>query len=176
MIAIEQFKALFAQAESDPTLSGVELKSRITQLRTRLLKAQYARLRENKCSLLIVIAGIDGSGRGATVNLLNEWMDARHIRTLAFGPPTAEDKQRPLLWRYWRALPPKGHTGIVFGSWYAPLLELLCGKNPDRHAIERLTSTIRDFETTLALEGVQVCKLWYHLSKEAQAVRTKRQP
>ena len=79
----------------------------------------------------MVVAGIDGAG-GATVNLLNEWMDPRHIKTLAYGPPEGEELERPWLWRYWKDLPAKGSTGIVFGSWYAQLLRETRASGPTR--------------------------------------------
>ncbi len=164
----------FAYAESDPAIPKEEAKPLIAELRSELLKAQYARLSRADRSLLIVVAGIDGAGKGATVNLINEWMDARHIRTLAFGPPTAEEARYPFLWRYWRHLPPKGRSGIVFGSWYAPLFNLLAQKKPKRSEVERLASSIHDFEMLLARDGVQILKLWYHLSRDAQRKRTAR--
>ena len=34
-------------------------------------------------------------------------------------PPTDEERERPEMWRFWRALPPKGKIGIFFGSWYS---------------------------------------------------------
>lgn len=166
--------ARFAYAETDPVISKEEAKPLIAALRGDLLKAQYARLNKADRSLLIVVAGIDGAGKGATVNLINEWMDARHIRTLAFGLPSSEEARYPFLWRYWRHLPPKGRSGIVFGSWYSPLFRLLAEKNPKRSQVERLASSIHDFETLLARDGVQILKLWYHLSRDAQRERTAR--
>lgn len=164
----------FTHAESDPEISKDAAKPLIAELRGALLKAQYARLEKPQRSLLIVVTGIDGAGKGATVNLINEWMDARHIRTLAFREPTDEEREYPFLWRYWRQLPAKGRTGIVFGSWYAPLFKLLTEKNPKRAQVERLARAIQDFEALLARDGVQILKLWYHLSPEAQKRRTKR--
>ena len=162
----------FADAESDPSIPKDEAKAQVAELRAALLKAQYDRLAKADRSLLIVVAGIDGVGKGGTVNLINEWMDARHIRTMAFGPPSDEAQQYPFLWRYWRQLPAKGRTGIVFGSWYAPLFDALASKNPKRGKIERLASSICDFETLLVRDGVQILKLWYHLSRDAQKERT----
>ena len=164
----------YAEAESDPQFPRDQAKARIRALRSALLKAQYARLEKADRALLIVVAGLDGVGKGSTVNLINEWMDPRHIETLAFGDPTAEEKQYPLLWRYWRRLPAKGRTGIVFGSWYAPLFAELAKKKPERDQIEQQASAIRDFEGLLAREGVQVLKLWYHMSRKAQKDRTRR--
>jgi len=164
----------YAEAESDPQISKEEAKPQIDALRTALLKAQYARLEKADQSLLIVVAGLDGVGKGSTINLLNEWMDPRHIETLAFGKPSREEQQYPFLWRYWRRLPAKGRTGIVFGSWYGPLFEELIQKKPRRDRIERQAASIRDFEALLAQDGVQVLKLWYHMSRKAQRTRTER--
>ena len=101
----------------------------------------------------MVVAGIDGAGKGATVNLLNEWMDPRHIKTLAYGPPEGEELERPWLWRYWKDLPAKGSTGIVFGSWYAQLLRETSRKRPNQDTIEALSAAIRRFEAMLTAEG-----------------------
>ncbi|HZH56920.1 MAG TPA: polyphosphate:AMP phosphotransferase [Burkholderiaceae bacterium] len=164
----------FEEAERDPQIGKDAAKPIITDLRSALLKAQYARLAKADRSLLIVVAGIDGVGKGSTVNLINEWMDARHIRTLAYGPPTQEESRYPFLWRYWRHLPAKGRSGIVFGSWYGPLFNELVSKKPNRSKVEQLATTIRDFEALVANDGVQILKLWYHLSREAHKKLTNR--
>ncbi|HYG43454.1 MAG TPA: polyphosphate:AMP phosphotransferase [Bordetella sp.] len=165
---------MFAEAQSDPSLSKDAYEAREARLRVALVKAQYNRLERADRALLVVVAGIDGAGKGATINLLNEWMDPRHIQTLAFGPPEADELERPPMWRYWNELPAKGRTGIVFGSWYAPLLQEAARKNPRQRRIEAHTEAIRRFEAVLAAEGVQIVKLWYHLSAQAQAERIQR--
>src|SRR5690606_37934626 len=164
---------MFAEAQSDPSLSKEAYEAQEARLRVALLKAQYERLERAERALLIVVAGIDGAGKGATINLLNEWMDPRHIDTLAFGAPTAEEQAHPPFWRFWKALPPKGKTGIVFGSWYIPLILEAIRKKPDARRMATLANEINRFEAQLAAEGVQIIKLWYHLSAEAQAERTK---
>ncbi len=163
---------MFTIAETDPALTKDQAKPIEARLRTALLKAQYKRLQQNGRALLVVIAGMDGCGKGAAVSLLNEWMDARHIRTLAFGEPSAEERAQPFFWRYWRRLPPRGRTGIVFGSWYKPLLAEAARKSPNLRKLSALAQEIRRFEETLNDNGVQIVKLWFHLSREAQARRT----
>ncbi len=165
---------MFSEAETDPVLPKDKFKTQEARLRTALLKAQYDLLKKADRSLLIVVAGIDGAGKGATINLLNEWMDPRHIHTMAFGPPAESEAQRPPLWRYWNELPENGRIGIVFGSWYQPLLREAARKHPDADALERHATQVRAFEAQLAANGVQVVKLWYHLSAKAQAERTER--
>src|SRR5574340_861005 len=94
------------------------------KLREALLNAQYDLYKNGRFPVLILIAGVDGAGKGETVNLLNEWMDPRHIRVHAMGEMTDEERARPAMWRFWRALPPKGKIGVFFGSWYtAPIVQ-----------------------------------------------------
>ncbi|VCU71734.1 thymidylate kinase [Pigmentiphaga humi] len=166
---------MFQQAELDPVLADAEYKRREPALRIALLQSQYDLLRKRDRALLVVVAGVDGAGKGSAINQLNEWMDPRHIRTLAFGDPSADEAQRPPMWRYWNALPALGQTGIVFGSWYAPLFLEAARKKPDMNRIEAMAAEIARFEAMLAGERVQVLKLWYHLSREAQAARIQSQ-
>ncbi len=140
-------------------------------LREALLNAQFDLSAQGKFAVLILIGGVDGAGKGETVNLLNEWMDPRHIRTVAYGDPSDEERERPMMWRFWRSLPPRGQIGVVFGSWYtAPIVDRVLGKSTDiqlGHAIDR----ILHFERMLSDEGVLILKFWFHLSKKAQKKR-----
>src|SRR5687768_17113800 len=115
---------MFDSADLDHALDKATYRREEPKLRAALLKAQYALAEQGRFATLIVVGGVDGAGKGETVNLLNEWMDPRHIRTHAFAEPSDEERERPPMWRYWRVLPPKGSIGIFFGSWYTePLLE-----------------------------------------------------
>lgn len=164
---------MFDYAESDPTLSDEDAKRLIPALRTQLLQAQYQHLQKKDRALLILVGGIDGAGKGDTINLLNEWMDPRHIHTMAFPPPNKHEKAYPPLYRFWVNLPPKGETGIVFGSGYAPLIKEAAKKHPDAALLEKMILTARRYEADLVANGVQVIKLWFHLSRGAQKARTK---
>ena len=71
---------MFESADLDHKIDKAAFKKEEPKLREALLNAQYDLLRERKFATLIVIAGVDGAGKGETVNLLNEWMDPRHRR------------------------------------------------------------------------------------------------
>jgi polyphosphate:AMP phosphotransferase len=123
--------------------------------------------------VIIVFAGVDGAGKGETVNLLNEWMDPRHIRTHAFGPPSDEERERPRMWRYWRALPPRGTIGILFGAWHTDPIVCRVTKRTGRAELDRSIEEIVRFERMLTDEGVLLLKFWFHLSKERQKKRLR---
>lgn len=142
-------------------------------LRAQLLDAQFELKQQGRFPVLILIAGVEGAGKGETVNLLNEWMDPRHIHTHAFGEPSDEERERPPNWRFWRALPPKGEIGIFFGAWHTrPIVQRVFGKI-DEGEYARAISEIRRFEQVLCDEGVLLLKYWFHLTKSDQKKRLK---
>nr|WP_211366427.1 polyphosphate:AMP phosphotransferase [Verticiella sediminum] len=165
---------MLAYAETDPVLAENDDGAREAALRTELLVQQYELLAREDRAILFVVAGLDGAGKGSAVNLLNEWMDPRHIRTLAFGTPTPEELARPMMWRYWRELPARGRIGIVFGSWYQALFAQAARRARDEEALESMAAAVRRFEAMLVADHVQVVKLWFHLSRDAQRARCAR--
>ena len=162
---------MFESAEVGHKVEKAVYEKEEPKLREALLNAQFDLSQQGKSAVLILIGGVDGAGKGETVNLLNEWMDPRHIRTVAYGDPSDEERERPMMWRFWRSLPPRGQIGVVFGSWYtAPIVNRVLGKSTDiqlGNAIDR----ILHFERMLSDEGVLILKFWFHLSKKAQKKR-----
>ena len=138
---------MFESADLDHVASKARWKSEAPKLRQRLLQAQWALGSKAKSSVLIIVGGVDGAGKGETVHLLNEWMDPRHIKTYAFSEPTDEETLRPDMWRYWRVLPPRGSIGVFYGSWYtAPIVRRVLGHDSD-DALESALERIRRHET-----------------------------
>lgn len=161
---------MFEVAELGHKISKAEYVEEVSDLRTQLLAAQ-AELREADFPVIILISGVDGAGKGATINLLNEWLDPRYVRTDAFGAATEEESQRPRFWRYWRALPAKGHMALYVGSWYSgPLALHVYGKTSAAELDEELVR-INTFERELVADGALIIKVWLHLSQKKQARR-----
>jgi polyphosphate:AMP phosphotransferase len=164
---------LFARYETGKTISKKEYETALPALRVKLLQAQDE-LKKRDFPVLIVISGVDASGKGEIVNLLHEWMDARFLLTYAFDTPSREERERPRFWRYWRALPPKGRIGIFFSSWYTyPILDRVKGGMKNR-AFEAELDAIRHTEQLLTDDGMLLLKFWFHMSKDAQRKRLKK--
>jgi AMP-polyphosphate phosphotransferase len=64
-------------------------------LRADLLAAQFDLARDGSFPVVVLVSGVRGAGKGETVNLLNAWMDPRHIHTHAFDDPSDEEIERP---------------------------------------------------------------------------------
>jgi polyphosphate:AMP phosphotransferase len=142
------------------------------ELRTQLLLVQQE-LRQTDSSVVIIISGVEGAGKGEVVNRLNEWLDTRGVQTFAFWDETDEERQRPRYWRFWRTLPPRGEMAILFGGWYlAPIEQRVTGKCNDAELDAELNRIV-DFERMLIQDGALIVKFWFHLSEKDQKARLK---
>jgi polyphosphate kinase 2 (PPK2 family) len=108
---------MFETAEIGNAIDKATYDREAPPVRTALLEAQKGLAHAN-FSTIVLVGGVEGAGKGETVNLLLAWMDARGIETHALWEPTEEEMQRPPMWRFWRVLPARGRMGIFFGSWY----------------------------------------------------------
>ncbi len=164
---------MFEAAELGQKVSKDDYRAREPQLRGDLLAAQNALRAAGTFPVILVFAGVDGAGKGETVNLLNEWLDPRWVVTRAFGEPSDEERERPEYWRYWRALPPRGRIGLFLKTWYSqPILDRVY-RRIDADAFEERLNRIVEFEQMLAADGALILKFWMHLGKAAQKRRLK---
>lgn len=163
---------MFESAELGHRIDDKTFRKEVPKLREELLNIQME-LSGANFPVIIVIAGVEGAGKGETVNILNEWMDARFIQTNAQDAPTEEELERPPMWRYWRQLPPKGKIGVFFGSWYTtPIVEHVLAQSKNSELDQAMERIIR-FEKMLSDEGALILKFWFHLSKDGQRKRLK---
>lgn len=141
-------------------------------LRMKLFKAQGTCI-EHKLPVLITIAGVDGSGRGAVANMLSEWMDAKTIRNHVFWMQTDEERTRPEAWQFWNKLPAGGEIGVFLGGWYGGTIRRFCCGDIGEREFNALMERWRRLEHTLASSGTVIVKLWLHLGKKVQKARLK---
>jgi polyphosphate:AMP phosphotransferase len=165
---------MFESAELGHTVGKRNYDREVPKLRADLLDAQLRILESAKCQVILVVAGFNGAGTGDVVNLLLEWMDPHHVQVHAQPALTDEERARPPMGRFWRTLPPRGKTGIFFGSWYADPLE---GRVHHRlHGAELVVrlAEVRRFERMLVDEGALVVKVWLHLTRRGQRERLEK--
>ena len=163
---------MFQIAELKQSLSREDFDRVASTLRNELLSVQEE-LRSADFPVIVAFAGVDGAGKGESVNLISEWMDPRWLVTRAYGPPSDEERERPHFWRYWRDLPPKGKIGLFLSSWYhRPILDHVHGEI-GRAKLGRELERIVAFESMLAEDGALVLKFWMHLGREAQKRRLR---
>jgi polyphosphate:AMP phosphotransferase len=164
---------MFESAELGHEISKERYDEEEPKLRSELIAAQYELVKTKGFRVVILIAGVDGAGKGEALNLLNEWMDPRHLQTNAMRPITEGLEGRPQMWRFWRPLPAKGAGAIFVGSWYTqPLLERVYGETKEAELDQQIDDIVK-FERMLAAEHTVLLKFWLHLTKEQQRKRFK---
>ena len=163
---------MFEVAELGHSLSKKEYKNREPELRTELLTVQE-QLKGADFPVIVLISGVDGAGKGMTVNLLNEWLDPRYVRTFAFGSMSDEERERPDYWRFWRSLPQHGRIGLYVGSWYSQPIAERVSDHTNEAELDASLLRIKSFEKELVDDGALIIKIWLHLSKDAQKARLK---
>jgi len=165
---------MFRTAELGQSISKAEYREREPLLRQELLEVQQQLREAGRFPVIIVFAGVDGAGKGDTVNILNEWMDPRWLLTTAYDEPSDEERERPEYWRFWRALPPKGRIGLFLSAWYSrPILDRVYEKS-DESTFNAQLDRILSFENALADDGALILKFWMHLGHDAQQKRLKK--
>ena len=163
---------MFEVAEIGQKLSKEEFTSREQELRTRLIEMQYV-LRHQKFPVICLVTGDDRPGLDDVIYRLCEWLDPRFLETNAFGPPTDEERERPLFWRFWRTLPPHGKIGLFAGAWSSQLIgQRLRGEISDADWLRCIAHT-RNLEQALIDDGAVFVKFWLHLPKDELRKRLK---
>jgi polyphosphate kinase 2 (PPK2 family) len=163
---------MFQTAELGQTVSKEDFDRISDNLRIELLALQQE-LRTADFPVIVVFAGVDGAGKGESVNLINEWMDPHWIVTQAYDNPSDEERERPTFWRFWRDLPANGQIGLFLSCWYShPILDHVHGQITTPVFDEQM-KRILAFEKMLAEDGALILKFWMHLGKDAQKRRLK---
>lgn len=124
--------------------------------------------------VLLVLQGMDTSGKGGTVKHVIGLLNPSGCRITAFKAPTAEERAHPFLWRVEKALPLPGELGIFDRSHYEDVLIARVRDLAPRAVIESRYERINAFERSLADDGVTIIKCFLHISYEEQRRRLLR--
>jgi PPK2 family polyphosphate:nucleotide phosphotransferase len=142
----------------------VELTDEIAKLQEKLYAA-----RDRK--LLLILQGMDTSGKDGTVRSLFSQINPMGLHATGFVAPTDKEKAHDFLWRVHARAPAKGEIGIFNRSHYEDVLVPRLSGDLDDDARERRFAEIRDFERMLAETGTTIVKVFLHISKTEQRVR-----
>lgn len=126
---------------------------------------------EGKRALLVVLQGIDCSGKDGTVRAVFNTSGPLGVSVTPFKVPSEEERAHDYLWRIHKACPQRGMIGIFNRSHYEDVLVVKVKKFADPETIARRYGEINDFEKMLSASGTMVLKFMLNISKEEQALR-----
>ncbi|GAA1374131.1 PPK2 family polyphosphate kinase [Streptomyces beijiangensis] len=153
-----------ADGLAETTLMG----ERLADLQERLYAASTGGDRRR---VLLVLQGMDTSGKGGVVKHVIGLFNPSGCRIRAFKKPTPEELNHPFLWRIVKALPEPGEIGIFDRSHYEDVLIARVRELVPRSQLGRRYGQINRFEQSLAEDGVTVVKIFLHISAEQQQRR-----
>jgi PPK2 family polyphosphate:nucleotide phosphotransferase len=145
-----------------------ELAAPLADLQERLWAASTAGDRRR---VLLVLQGMDTSGKGGTVKHVIGLFNPSGCRIRAFKAPTPKELGHPFLWRIKKALPQAGELGIFDRSHYEDVLIARVRALAPPAEIERRYDEINHFEKALTDDGVTVVKCFLHISYDEQRDR-----
>jgi polyphosphate:AMP phosphotransferase len=164
---------MFETAQLGRKVAKDVYEAEVPAMQAALLELQQA-LRAARVATVVIVSGVEGSGKGEVVNRLLEWLDPRGVRTHAFWEEGDDERQRPRYWRFWQQLPPRGTIGVLFGSWYTqPIIDHAFERTSEAE-FERELRRIEELERLITDDGMLVVKLWFHLGKRDQKKRLER--
>ncbi len=159
-----------------PTTAPLGLDKAAIKLATEHMAKELASLQEllyaNRThSLLVVLQGLDTSGKDSSIKQVFRDVNPMGIDIHSFKAPTTRDLAQDFLWRSHKRLPSRGLIGIFNRSHYeAAVTDRVMGFCDYATQLDRCQS-IRDFERHLVANGTLVCKFFLHVSKATQRER-----
>jgi PPK2 family polyphosphate:nucleotide phosphotransferase len=146
------------------------LKKHLEEL-ARLQNLLYA---ENRRALLIVLQGMDTSGKDGTIRHVMAGLSPLGVQVKAFKAPTEEELAHDFLWRVHKEVPRRGFIGIFNRSHYEDVLVVRVHELVPRKVWKSRYEQINDFEKLLVKNNVIILKFFLHISKSEQKTRLEQ--
>ncbi len=127
--------------------------------------------RETTPTLLLILQGLDTSGKGGVIRHVIGMVDPQGVHIKSFKAPTSEEREQDFLWRIRRALPGPGKIGIFDRSHYEDVLIQRVEQMAPPEEIERRYGAINESEAELVASGIKVVKCFLNVSRAEQRER-----
>ncbi|MFI4871437.1 MAG: polyphosphate kinase 2 family protein [Phycisphaerales bacterium JB061] len=132
---------------------------------------QYRLAAEAKRSLLIVLQGMDCSGKDGTTRRVLGPLNPQGVRVWSFKKPTDEELAHDYLWRVHKVVPRRGMIGVFNRSHYEDVLVVRVLNLVPESEWSLRYDQINDFERLLTESGTRILKFMLHISKDEQKER-----
>ncbi len=140
-------------------------------LAERLAELQDVLWARSQEKVLVILQGIDTSGKGGTVEHVFGAVNPAGLRVVSFKAPTEPELARDYLWRIHAHVPASGEIAVFDRSHYEDVLAVRVENLVPEERWRRRFDHINAFEEMLAAEGTTVVKLFLHISKDEQRER-----
>ena len=150
---------------------GDKAHTRLEKNVLRMEDLQYRLYAEGRRALLIVLQGMDASGKDGTVRHVMSGLNPQGCRVTSFKVPSAEEAGHDFLWRIHKAMPARGEIGIFNRSHYEDVLVVRVHQLVPKSVWSARYDQINAFEKFITDNGVTILKFFLHISKAEQKQR-----
>ena len=147
--------------------------SELALLREKLDRLQELFYADGRRGLLVVLQGMDTSGKDGTIRHVFEGVNPQGVRVGSFKTPTPEELGHDFLWRIHPHAPAKGEIAIFNRSQYEDVLIARVHRLVPKSVWSQRFREINEFERELVEEGTTVLKFFLHISREEQGERLR---
>jgi PPK2 family polyphosphate:nucleotide phosphotransferase len=126
---------------------------------------------EAQRSVLLVLQGMDTSGKDGTIRRVFNGLNPQGVRVASFKAPSALELAHDYLWRVHAMLPERGEIGIFNRSHYEDIVTVRVRELAPKAAWSRRYRHVKEFERLLTDEGTTLVKVFLHISSEEQRAR-----
>ncbi len=149
-----------------------ETKAKTDSIIEELDDLQNLLFAEGKHSLLVIIQGMDGSGKDGLIRNVLGNMNPQGVTVKSYKAPTTEELSHDFLWRIHQAAPAKGMIQVFNRSHYEDILVTRVHKWCDDETARNRMNAINDFEKLLEEHNhTHILKFYLHISPEEQHER-----
>jgi PPK2 family polyphosphate:nucleotide phosphotransferase len=148
-----------------------ETKAELGDLVERLEALQGRLYAEAKRSILLVVQGLDASGKDGVIRAVFEGVNPQGCTVHSFKAPSAAELAHDYLWRIHAVMPERGQIGIFNRSHYEDVIAVRLLNLAPEEVWHRRPRHINELERMLTDEGTTVLKVFLHVSKDEQAAR-----
>jgi len=145
----------------------------IPALHDELFALQDRLWAESRRSVLVVLQGLDSSGKDGTIKHVFRGVNPQGTTVASFKEPTALELAHDFLWRVHQRVPAAGEIGIFNRSHYEDVLVARVHDLVPEPVWRARYGLINAFEQTLTAAGTRVVKFFLHLSFEEQGKRLR---
>jgi len=160
-----------AKDKAERTGSKEQNTEELTRLATEINALQDVLHAEGKRKVLLVLQGMDASGKDGTVRHVFKECDPLGIRLASFKAPSNDELAHDYLWRVHQQVPKAGELVIFNRSHYEDVLIVKVHQWINDAECKRRYAQINDFERLLTETGTTIIKCFLHISKEEQKKR-----
>lgn len=150
-----------------------QIKTKTAILLKQIGKYQKMLYAEQKRSLLIVLQGVDASGKDGLIANVFTGMNPLGVNVSAFKAPSEKESSHDFLWRIHAECPAKGMIQIFNRSHYEDILVPVVNRTLTERQLRDRIQDINAFESLLRNSGTSILKFYLHISRDEQARRLR---